>query len=80
MDAINKYKIVEKIIATEDDSILEEIKLLPGIDSDSKNSWDAVPDSVRQTLERSFIDIKEGKISPNEEVMTDIKKRFLKDF
>lgn len=79
MDLVNKYKIVEKIITTEDDTILEEIKILLGIDLDSKDAWDSVPASIKQTIEKSFNEIKEGKVIPSEKVMIDIKQKFSKN-
>ncbi|MEQ1585468.1 MAG: hypothetical protein ABL895_06300 [Cyclobacteriaceae bacterium] len=79
MNVKEKYRIVEKIIQTNDDSILEEVKDLLGIYDDSSDFWATLPDSVKQTIEESLKQIKEGKVHANEEVMADIKRRFLKD-
>jgi hypothetical protein len=72
-----KYRIVEKIIQTEDESILSEIKSLLGIDDSSAEYWNTVPDTIKNTIEESLEQIKKGNVHANEEVMEDIKKRFL---
>jgi gas vesicle protein len=79
MNVKEKYRIVEKIIQSNDDSILEEVKDLLGIHDDSSDFWATLPDSVKQTIEESLNQIREGKVHANEEVMADIKRRFLKD-
>lgn len=72
-----KYRIVEKIIQTEDESILSEIKNLLGINDASADYWETIPDTIKHTIEESLEQIKKGNVHANEEVMADIKKRFL---
>ena len=72
-----KYRLGEKIIQTEDESILSEIKSLLGIDDSSAEYWNTVPDTIKNTIEESLEQIKKGNVHANEEVMEDIKKRFL---
>jgi hypothetical protein len=72
-----KYSIVAKIIQTEDESILLEIKNLLGIDDNSTDYWNTIPDTIKHTIEESLEQIKKGNVHANEEVIADIKKRFL---
>lgn len=72
-----KYRIVEKIILMEDEAILSEIKSLLGIDDNSTDYWNTIPDTIKHTIEESLDQIKKGNVHANEEVMADIKKRFL---
>lgn len=76
MNAIDKYRIVEKIIETSDEALLEEIKILPGI-ADSEN-WESVPDSVKQTITKSLQDIKEGRTTPHSTFLGEVKSKYLK--
>lgn len=78
MNVKEKYRIVEKIILTNDDSILEEVKDLLGIDEQG-DLWNTLPDSVKETIEESLKESEAGKLLSNEEVMNDIKSRFLKE-
>jgi hypothetical protein len=72
-----KYRIVERIIQMEDESILSEIKSLLGIDDSSADYWNTIPDAIKHTIEESLEQIKKGNVHANEEVMADIKKKFL---
>jgi len=78
MNVKEKYRIVEKIILTNDDSILEEVKDLLGIDEQG-DLWNVLPDSVKETIEKSLKESETGKLISNEEVMNDIKSRFFKE-
>jgi hypothetical protein len=48
MDASIKYEIIEKIVQTQDELILQEIKAL----LDSRQSADAIPEHHRLTLDQ----------------------------
>jgi hypothetical protein len=78
MNVKEKYRIVEKIILTNDDSILEEVKDLLGIDEQG-DLWSVLPDSVKETIKESLKQSEAGKLLSNEEVMNDIKSRFIKE-
>ena len=76
MDASTKFKMVEKIIATEDDALLEEVKLLLGL---SENDfWDNLNDSTKASIQRGLEQSSRGETRPHEDVMAEIKARFLK--
>lgn len=79
MDVRNKYRIIEKIIETEDESLLEEINLLLGINAETSELWNSIPENVKDTINKSLHEMREGKVISNEEVINDIKKRFLKN-
>lgn len=78
MNVKEKYRIVEKIILTNDDFILEEVKDLLGIDEQG-DLWNVLPDSVKETIKESLKQSEAGKLLSNEEVMNDIKSRFIKE-
>jgi len=78
MNVKEKYRIVEKIILTNDDSILEEVKDLLGIDEQG-DLWNVLPDSVKETIKESLKQSEAGKLLSNEAVMNDIKSRFIKE-
>jgi len=78
MNVKEKYRIVEKIILTNDDSILEEVMDLLGIDEQG-DLWNVLPDSVKETIEESLKESEAGKLLSNEDVLNDVKSRFLKE-
>lgn len=76
MDIALKYKIVEKIIQTNDDILLNEIKALIGL---SENDfWHDLPFEVQQAINQAKSQLDDGEGIAHEQVMLEVKDRFLK--
>ena len=75
MDIALKYKIVEKIIQTDDDALLNEISSLVGLSE--SDFWNDIPDGVKQLIDQAKGELDRGEGIPHAEVMADIKNRFL---
>jgi len=75
MDIALKYKILEKIIQTDDDTLLNEISSLVGLSE--SDFWNDVPDGVKQLIDQAKGELDRGEGVPHAEVMADIKNRFL---
>lgn len=71
MDIALKYKIVEKIVQSNDENLLAEINSL--IDHSGKDFWDELPESIKQSIEIAKTQLDEGKGRPHAEVMRDLK-------
>jgi hypothetical protein len=76
MDIASKYKIVEKIIQTNDDLLLNEIKSLVGLSEG--DFWRDVPIEVKQAINKAKDELDRGEGIPHSQVMTEIKEKFLK--
>ncbi|MBK7649958.1 MAG: hypothetical protein IPJ20_03275 [Flammeovirgaceae bacterium] len=76
MDASTKFKMVEKIITTEDDALLEEVKSLLGLSE--HDFWDELSDSTKASIQRGLEQSSQGQTRPHEEVMAETKARLLK--
>lgn len=75
MDIALKYKILEKIIQSNDDSLLNEIKSLVGL---SENDfWTELPPEVKQAVNRAKSELDRGEGISHSEVIADVKKRFM---
>jgi hypothetical protein len=75
MDISSKYKIVEKIIQSNDDELLNEINSLLGF---SENDfWDELPTEIKEGINQAKDQISNGQGIPHSQVMADIKARFL---
>ena len=75
MDISLKYKIVEKIIQSNDDELLSEINSLLGL---SQNDfWDDLPENVKEGINEAKEQINNGQGVPHSQVMADVKARFL---
>jgi hypothetical protein len=76
MDIALKYKMVEKIIQSDDDMILNEISSILGVQEN--DFWFELPKEVKESINEAKAELDRGEGIPHEEVMADVKKRFLK--
>lgn len=76
MDAAMKFKMVEKIITTEDDALLNEIKSLLGLSE--HDFWDDLSESARASVQRGLEQSGRGETRSHEDMMNEIRTRFPK--
>ena len=75
MDIAIKQQIAEKIIQSDDDMLLNEIKSLVGL---SENDfWEELPSEVKQAINMAKTELDRGEGTPHDEVMSEMKSRFL---
>ncbi|MGY4383271.1 hypothetical protein ACVWYN_000290 [Pedobacter sp. UYP24] len=75
MDIALKYKIVEKIIQSNDDGLLNEIKALIGLSE--TDFWADVPTDVKLAIHKAKKELDGGEGTPHIQVMSEVKSRFL---
>lgn len=75
MDIALKYKIVEKIIQSTDDTLLNEIQSLVGLSE--SDFWFELPKEVKQAVNKAKAELDRKEGIPHAEVMSEIKNRFL---
>ncbi|MES2277979.1 MAG: hypothetical protein V4592_18265 [Bacteroidota bacterium] len=76
MDIAVKNKIVEKILQSDDDLLLNEVEALIGL-SDRDFGLD-LPIEVKTAIKLAKKQLKEGQGIPHQQMMDEVKKRFLK--
>lgn len=75
MDISIKYKIVEKIIQSNDDSLLNEIKSLVGLSEE--DFWGELPAEIKQAVNQAKSELNRGEGVPHSQVIAEVKGRFL---
>ena len=75
MDIALKYRIVEKIIQSNDDNLLNEIRSLIGLSE--TDFWTDLPVEVKQTIHTAKSELDRSEGIPHAQVMSEIKGRFL---
>jgi len=75
MDIAIKQQIAEKIIQSDDDILLNEIKSLVGLSGN--DFWDELPPEVKQAINMAKAELDGGEGIPHDEVMAEMKSRFL---
>ena len=76
MNIEEKYKLVEKIMQSEDDVLLSEIDSL--LNSSQNDFWTFLPDEVKQGIDKAKVELDRGDGIPHQLVMAEIRERFLK--
>jgi len=74
MDAALKYKLVERIINTDDDMVLQEVQALLEMASD--DFWHTLPDEVKSNIDNARQQPDRGEGIPHEVVMEKTKRLF----
>jgi hypothetical protein len=77
MDASLKYKLVETIINTNDDAVLNEIQAL--LKNDQSDFWLDLPDDLKSGIDEAGAQLDQGEGIPHDQVMKDIKSLFEKN-
>lgn len=75
MDIALKYRIVEKIIQSNDDTLLNEIKALVGLSEG--DFWTELPTELKQAVNKAKAELDRGEGIPHSRVIAEIKKRYL---
>ncbi|MDP3468531.1 MAG: hypothetical protein Q8S11_09380 [Daejeonella sp.] len=76
MDFALKYRIVERIIQSNDDALLNEIKSLVGFSE--KDYWPGLPAEVKHAIQNAKDEIDRGEGISHSSIMSDVKDRYLK--
>ena len=75
MDIALKYRIVEKIIQSNDDTMLKEIGSLIGLSEG--DFWNELPSEVKQAVNKAKAELDRGEGLSHAQVMAEMKNRFL---
>lgn len=76
MENKEKNALIKKLIDTEEDAILDQVKVILGVDA--KDFWDELPEYVKDSVQQAKEELKNGEGIPHDKVMAEIKGKFLK--
>jgi predicted transcriptional regulator len=76
MDLISKYDLIEKIVKSENETLLNQVKHL--LEEEETESWENLSPALKASIKRGLAQIKQGKVTPHNEVMKRIKKKYSK--
>jgi hypothetical protein len=76
MDLISKYELIEKIVQTNDETLLSQVKHL--LEEEETESWEDLDPVLKASINRGIrqSDAKEG--TPHAKVMAGFRKKHLK--
>lgn len=76
MDLISKYDLIEKIVQTEDETVLHQIKNLLG--EGEVESWESLEPELKASLKRGLAQSSKGQVKAHNEIMGKLKKKIKK--
>jgi len=76
MDLISKYDLIEKIVKTENETLLNQLKNL--LEEEETESWESLAPALKNSIKRGLTQAAQGKTTPHSEVMGRIKKKYRK--
>jgi thiamine pyrophosphate-dependent acetolactate synthase large subunit-like protein len=76
MDIQTKYLIIEKLMQTQDEQILNQVKELLGITD--KDWWDEISQAEKEAIQKGIDQLDKGEGIPHEEVMKRVNEKFFK--
>lgn len=76
MDIATKYKLLEKLMQTEDDALLDQVKAI--LYESDRDFWEDLDKEIQSSILRGKEQARKGQTRPHNEVMDEIKSRFLK--
>jgi hypothetical protein len=71
MEANLKYSLIEKLVNTEDDAVLNQIKDFLEIE---KNYWDTLNPKLKESIETGLLQIEKKDYIPHEQVLKNIRE------
>ncbi len=73
MDKAEKDALVKKLINTEDDAILDQVKIIL---SDDKDFWSSLNPKLKASIERGIEQSDKGEVTPHAEVMKQFRDKY----
>jgi predicted transcriptional regulator len=73
MDSTLKYQLIEKIVQTNDESLLQEINAL--LESASGDWWHTISEAERAAIDEGLGQADRGEVIPHEDAMRQIQLR-----
>jgi len=74
MDLISKYELIEKIVQTENETLLHQIKLL--IEDGEIESWNSLNTYLKASINKGLEQSNKGEVIAHTNVLKRIKKKY----
>jgi hypothetical protein len=71
MDVTLKYSLIEKLVNTEDEAVLNQVKDFLSLE---KNYWDTINPTLKASLEEALLQVEKKEYVEHEQVIKNIKQ------
>ena len=76
MDLISKYDLIERIVNTENETLLNQVKHF--LEEEEAESWENLNPALKASIKRGVAQAVKGQGKPHSEVMKQLKKKYYK--
>ena len=74
MNLISKYDLIEKIVNTENETLLHQVKHL--LEEEETESWENLNPELKASIKRGLAQSAKGQLTPHEKVMKQLHKKY----
>lgn len=76
MDLISKYDLIEKIVRTDNEMLLQQVKHL--LDEEEAESWESLSPALKTSINKGYKQSKTGGVKPHSKVIEELRARLFK--
>lgn len=76
MDKLLKYTLIEKIMSTDNEQVLSQIRDL--LFKDEEDFWYSLDEDTKTSIKRGVNDYEQGKVRPHDVVMEQLNAKYKK--
>jgi predicted transcriptional regulator len=76
MDLVSKYDLIEKIVKTDNEILLQQVKHL--LEEEEAESWEDLDPELKASIKRGLKQADNGEVTPHKKVMKEMRKKYLK--
>ena len=76
MDLVSKYELIEKIVQTNDETLLSQVKHL--LEEEQTESWEDLDPALKASINRGLKQANAKEGTPHTKVMAGFRKKYLK--
>ncbi len=74
MDIQTKYRLIEKLVNTNNEEVLQQVKAI--LEGDGSDFWDDTSDEEKKAIETVIKQLNEGNSFSYEQVRAEVKQKF----
>ena len=75
MNVKEKNILIKKLLDTEEDVLLNQVKIILESDFDF---WNQLPEEIKRSVKKAKQELNDGKSIPHHLIMSEVKKKYLK--
>ncbi|HLP52395.1 MAG TPA: hypothetical protein VK154_16015 [Chitinophagales bacterium] len=76
MDLISKYDLIEKIVKTDNETLLHQVKHL--LEEEEVDSWEDIDPQLKASIKRGLAQSEKGEVTEHAKVMKRLRKKHIK--